>query len=186
MTPHVLPAAGLTTSMRKAILLRVLALSAATALRVPYRAAPARAVAPTRLGAATSLTEDNETPEERRQRLEALGRQAAEDAAYLDSGPADDGGLMAEFNARLDKEGGAEMFKLKTEVTRVGEEARAVTRKATAAGEDVVDAVAGVFSGLTEQQKTVGKIILGLIALQVFLSVLGGSLNGGAGGQYNV
>lgn len=100
----------------------------------------------------------DESEEARRKRLEALGREAASEAAYLDSAPASDDGLMAQFNARVDEEGGATMFKLKSGVNTVSESVSDGTQKAKAASEGAVDAAKGMFSGLTEQQRKIGTI----------------------------
>lgn len=125
-----------------------------------------------------------ETPEERTARLEALGRAAAAEASALDSA-ADDGGLMAEFNARLDQEGGANLFKLKTSVTPVTDAAQDAQRKAKRAADDLAYKAGGVTSGLTEQQKNIGKIIVGLILFQVLIGAIGSAFSGG-GASYSV
>jgi len=77
-----------------------------------------------------SVSEDPESEEARRARLEAIGREEAEKNQYLDSAPADDGGLMAEFQARIDAEGGATAFKVKSSMNNVKEEASEKAREA--------------------------------------------------------
>ena len=131
-----------------------------------------------------SVTDEDESEEERRKRLESLGRQAAEEAAFLDS-TTDDGGLMAEFNARLDQEGGANLLKLKTGVGQVGETAKEGADRAKAASEDLIDAAGAATRGLTEQQKNIGKIVLGLIAFQIVIGLIG-SIFGGGSQSYSV
>ena len=97
----------------------------------------------------------DESDEERRARLERLGREAAaEDAA------GDDGGLMAEFNARLDQEGGATLFSIKSGITNVGETAGDAAKKAQQAGNTVVDSATGWASGLSEQQRNVVVVVV--------------------------
>ena len=63
---------------------------------------------------------------------EAIGREAAAEKNYLDSAPADDGGLMAEFQARIDAEGGANVFKAKSAANDVTEQAKEAANKAKA------------------------------------------------------
>ena len=157
---------------------------------------------------------EDETEEQRRARLEELGRQAADEQAKLDSA-GDDGGLMAEFNSRLDKEGGKELFALKTSASAVTESGKHVARKCPAASEStkvlqhqsspralngralytasdaakvakdkaagLADAASGLTSGLNEQQKNFGKIILGLIAFNLLIGAIGSALGGGGG-----
>ena len=67
------------------------------------------------------------------------------EASKNEDAAADDGGLMAEFNARLDQEGGATMFKIKSEAKQVGDAAKDTAQKVQWAGD--VDAVGG-FSAL--------------------------------------
>jgi hypothetical protein len=76
------------------------------------------------------VAEDPESEEARRARLEAIGREEAERNQFLDSAPADDGGLMAEFQARIDAEGGATAFKVKSGMNSVKEEASETARRA--------------------------------------------------------
>ncbi len=149
--------------------------------------APRSTLAGCRQGTSINIrcsADEDETEEERRKRLESLGRQTAEEAAFLDS-TADDGGLMAEFNARLDREGGANLFKLKTGIGQVGETAKEGADKAKAAGEDLIGAAGAATRGLTEQQKNIGKIVLGLIAFQVVIGLIG-SIFGGGSQSYTV
>jgi len=157
--------------MRGGVLLCILA--TASSLRV----APSRGAVALRRAHVVAAIAD-ESDEERRKRLEAAGREAAEEAKYLD-GAADDGGLSAEFAKRLSAEGGATMFKAKTAVNEAGESAEQVAMKAKMAGEDAVDAVSGVARGLTEQQKNIGKIVIGLILFQILIGAIGSAFGGG-------
>ena len=128
----------------------------------------------------------DETPAERKQRLEELGRKVAAEASYLDTAPIDDGGLMAEFNSRLDKEGGATIFKAKTSVSALGEGAKDTAQAAKDKALDLADAAGGLTSGLSEQQKNIGKIVLGLIAFQILIGAIGSAFGGGGSGGYSV
>ena len=47
-------------------------------------------------------------------------------------------------------------------------------------------AAGGLTSGLSEQQKNIGKIVLGLIAFQVLIGVIGSIFGGGGGQAYSV
>jgi hypothetical protein len=98
-------------------------------------------------------------------------REAAAEQAKLDS-VGDDGGLMAEFNKKLDDEGGATMFKLKTGASQASESAGEAASKVTRAGEDLKDTADGWVAGLTEQQRKIGTIVLGLIAFNLLISTL--------------
>ena len=128
----------------------------------------------------------DETPEERSARLEALGRAEAERLKALDSTPIDDGGLAAAFQERLDAEGGAQMFKLKSNANQLGDSAKDAARQAQSAAADVGDSARGLVSGLTEQQKNVAKIIGGLIAFQLLIGFIGSLFSGGGSGGYSV
>ena len=128
----------------------------------------------------------DETDEERRARLEALGKQAADEQAFMDTAASDDDGLMQEFNARLNDEGGANLFKLKTEAQAVGEGAKDVANAAQGKVQDVANVAGGLVSGLNEQQKNVAKIILGLIAFQIFIGFIASAFSGTGGGGYGV
>ena len=86
-----------------------------------------------------SVAEDPESEEARRARLEAIGREEADRKQYLDSAPADDGGLMAEFQARIDAEGGATAFKVKSNMNNVKEEASETARKAQVGRDSLVE-----------------------------------------------
>merc|ERR1719506_75594 len=127
-----------------------------------------------------SVAEDPESEEARRARLEAIGREEAERNQYLDSAPADDGGLMAEFQARIDAEGGTTAFKVKSGMNSVKEEASETARRAQNAGADLVNKLPS--PNLTEQQQNVGKVILGLIAFQVLIGFISNAMVGGGGG----
>ena len=98
---------------------------------------------------------EDETPAERKARLEELGRQAAAEASFLDSAT-DDGGLMAEFNKRLDAEGGKTVFELKTSASAakegVQETADTVKNKAL----DLADSIPR--PSLNEQQSNILKV----------------------------
>lgn len=158
----------------------VLSLAAASALHTAP-CAPALRAASRRARPVASVVDDRpgEDDPEERSRLEALGRKAAEEALALDSASEGDGGLMAEFNSRIDKEGGANMFKLKTGASQIGESANEVGNKAKFAAEDLADSAGGLVSGLSEQQKNIGKIILGLIAFQLVIGLIGSAFSGG-------
>ena len=86
-----------------------------------------------------SVAEDPESEEARRARLEAIGREEAERNQFLDSAPADDGGLMAEFQARIDAEGGATAFKVMSNMNNVKEEASETARKAQVGRDSLVE-----------------------------------------------
>ena len=128
------------------------------------------AALPSRRAFVTAQQPD-ETPEERRARLEALGREAAAEAARLDSAAGDDA-LMAEFNKRLDQEGGATMFKAKTAVSGVGETASDSAQKAKRVAEDAVDSATSWTNTLTEQQRKIGTIVLGLVAFNIVIGLI--------------
>jgi len=126
-------------------------------------------------------TEDDETPENRRSRLEDLGRKAAEEASYLDSAPADDD-LMKEFNAKIASEGGANMIKIKAGISDVGDTAKVTAFKAKQAGQNVADTGAGFIQGLSTQQRNIATIVFGLIAFNVVIGLVTSSLSQGSGG----
>ena len=86
--------------------------------------------------------------------------------------PQDDGGLMAEFNQRLEAEGGATNFKIKSQVNDVKKGAQETAQKVQYAGEDAVDAVGGLFGKLNPQQQNIAKIVLGLIAFQILIGTI--------------
>lgn len=111
---------------------------------------------------------------ERKARLEALGREVAAEAKYLDSAPADDD-LSAAFNARLAAEGGRSAFRLKTDAAAATEGATAAARKAKDALLDAKDGLSGMTNGLTKQQQNIAKIVLGLIAFQVVIGIISSS-----------
>merc|ERR1719157_514401 len=127
-----------------------------------------------------SVAEDPESEEARRARLEAIGREEADRKQYLDSAPADDGGLMAEFQARIDAEGGATAFKVKSSMNQVKEQASETAGKAQDAGASLVDKLPS--PQLTKQQQDIGKVILGLIAFQVLIGFISSAMSGGGGG----
>ena len=122
---------------------------------------------------------DDESPEERRLRLERIGREEAARASSMDTA-ADDGGLMAEFNARLDSEGGKDLFKLKTGVTGVADSGKEAAQKAQYAVSDALDSVPK--PQLNEQQLNIAKIIGGLILFNVVINAIAGGMGGGGGG----
>lgn len=126
-------------------------------------------------------TEDDETPEQRRARLEDLGRKAAEEASYLDSAPADDD-LMKEFNAKIASEGGANMIKIKAGISDVGDTAKVTAFKAKQAGQNVADTGTGFIQGLSTQQRNIATIVFGLIAFNVVIGLVTSSLSQGSGG----
>ena len=115
--------------------------------------------------------------DEERKRFEAAGREAAEEAAFLDATGADDG-LAAEFAKRLEQEGGATTFKIKSSANAAKEGVAEGASKAKAVGEDALDAVGSVASGLTEQQKNIAKIVFGLIAFQILIGVISSAMRG--------
>ena len=94
------------------------------------------------------------------------------EASKNEDAAADDGGLMAEFNARLDQEGGATMFKIKSEAKQVGDAAKNTAQKVQWAGEDAADAVGGFFGRLNPQQQNILKIVAGLIAFQILIGTV--------------
>ena len=61
-------------------------------------------------------------------------------------------GLMAEFNARIDAEGGKTNFLIKSQVNEAKKGAQETAQKVQYAGEDAVDAVGGLFGKLNPQQ----------------------------------
>ena len=128
---------------------------------------------------------DGETPDQRRARLEELGRQAAAEASFMDSAPSDDGGLMAEFNKRLDSEGGATVFKAKTAASAAGESANEAAGAVKNKALDAADAAGCLVSGLSEQQKNIGKILLGIVAFNILIGLIGSAFSGG-GSSYSV
>ena len=81
--------------------------------------------------------------------------------------------LMEQFNRRLDAEGGANMFKLKTTASNVGESVSDSANQAKRAGEDAAATIEGAFNGLTTQQRNIATIVLGLIAFQILISLIG-------------
>ena len=158
---------GSSMTMRS-LLLICLSLGVVSSLRVLAPLPRTSALSRTRSPVAMA---DEESEEERRQRLEALGREeAALDAA------ADDGGLMAEFNKRLDDEGGATAFKAKVAVSDAQKAATDTAERAKMAGEDLADTVSGWTNSLTEQQRKIGTIVLGLIAFNLFINFLATAL----------
>ena len=155
--------------------MRAFAVIAILPLCTALRFAPITPKAPLRCSspiASAAEPPEDETEEQRRQRLEKLGREAAEELTTLDSA-ADDGGLMAEFNARLNQEGGANVFKLKTGAAAVTETANEAAQAAKDKAAGIADAASSVTSGLNEQQKNVGKIILGIIAFNLLIGAIG-------------
>ena len=68
---------------------------------------------------------------------------------------------------------------------QVSDAAKQSAQKAQYAAEDAADAVGGLTSGLTEQQKNIGKIIVGLILFQVLIGAIGSAFSGG-GASYSV
>ena len=135
---------------------------------------PPRSVADCSTGASTSAA-----------RLEELGRKVAEEAAFLDSSPADDG-LMAEFNARLESEGGKEVFKIKQSVAEASDVAKEGADKIKGVAEGAADAAGGLLSRLTPQQRNIATIILGLIGFQLLIGSIGSALSGGGQDGYVV
>lgn len=99
---------------------------------------------------------EGETPAERKARLEELGRKAAAEASFLDSASADDGGLMAEFNSRLDKEGGKTVFELKTSASAVGEGVKETADSVKNKAADLADSIPR--PSLNEQQSNILKV----------------------------
>ena len=114
-----------------------------------------------------------------------LPKNEREAMAKMDSA-GDDGGLMAEFNARLDQEGGANLFKMKTQAAAVSEGANDAAKAAKDKAEDLANAAGNLTSGLTEQQKNIGKIILGLIAFNLLIQALASAFSGGGASTYSV
>ena len=89
-----------------------------------------------------------------------------------DVAPEDDGGLMAEFNARIDAEGGKTNFLIKSQVNEAKKGAQETAQKVQYAGEDAVDAVGGLFGKLNPQQQNIAKIVAGLIAFQILIGTI--------------
>ena len=173
-----------TLIMRLALLLLVSQLIVAAAFRPPTAIArplvQLRADRPVVLSAVVEPPED-ESPEARRERLEKLGREEAARLAELDSA-ADDGGLSAAFQARLDAEGGANAFKIKSSANAAKEEAANAARVVKNKGDDLLDAASGLTSGINENQKRVLLIIFGLFAFQIVIGFIGSAFSGGGGG----
>ena len=115
---------------------------------------------------------DEESEEERRMRLEALGREAAAEAQRLDSAGVGDDGLMAEFNQRLESEGGPALFKLKTGASQVGDGAAEAAGKVGDASGELLDGAKGWLSGLPEQQRKIVTIVGGIIAFQIIIGAI--------------
>lgn len=113
-----------------------------------------------------------ESDEDRRTRLERLGREEAAEFARLDSAGGGDGGLMAEFNERLDKEGGATMFKAKSALNQAGDAVKQGADGAQRAGEGVAGAVDSWIAGLTEQQRKILTIVGALIAFNLVINAI--------------
>jgi hypothetical protein len=119
--------------------------------------------------------------DDEQKRFDRLGREeAALDAAPIGG----DGGLAAEFNARLASEGGREVFKIKTGVSEVGSVAKEGMGKVQEAGQNV----AGNLPRLNQQQQNIAKIIGGLVLFQVVIQLFAALLSGGndGGGGYSV
>lgn len=125
---------------------------------------------------------EDESPEERRARLERLGREEAARLSELDSPALDDGGLSAAFKARLDAEGGANAFKIKSSANAAKEEAANAARLVKEKGDDLLDAASGLTRGINENQKRVLLIIAGLFAFQILIGFIGSAMSGGGGG----
>ena len=120
--------------MRTAALLVAFGCALTHSLQLPALARPLQLPTRHRCSLVASVADDPESEEARRARLEAIGREEAERNQYLDSAPADDGGLMSEFQARIDAEGGATAFKVKSSMNSVKEEASETARRAQAVG----------------------------------------------------
>ena len=115
--------------MRPAAVAVLLGSALAHSLELPLRPLQLR-----RCSVVASVAEDpGESDEARRARLEAIGREDAAKQQYLDSASADDGGLMAEFQARIDAEGGNTAFKVKSSMNQVKEQAAEQAGKAQVA-----------------------------------------------------
>lgn len=124
------------------------------------------------------MSVDGESDEERRERLQRLGREAAREAEMLDSA-GEDGGLSAEFNARLAKEGGANVFKVKSSMNQAVDSLQDGAQKARGAVDDLSYQAGSVTRGLTEQQKNIAKIVVGLIAFNIAIGLIGSAFGGG-------
>ena len=161
---------------------------ATAALRAPAVATRVPAAGPRPRARRVAMTEEppDETEAERRARLEELGRQAAAEAAFLDSAPASGDDLMAEFNKRLDDEGGATVFKAKVALNEAGESAKETADGVKRAGQDVASTATGALSRLTTQQKNIAKIVGGLILFNIVIQLIGGIFGGGGGQGYSV
>mmetsp|Transcript_34728 Transcript_34728/g.103507 ORF Transcript_34728/g.103507 Transcript_34728/m.103507 type:complete len:159 (-) Transcript_34728:612-1088(-) len=156
----------------------------AGALLIPF-ALPAGSVLPARavllpvrchrVAPVVMDSSDDESEAERRARYEALGREEVVRQSGLDAG-ADDGGLMAEFNKRVESEGGATAFKAKIAVSDAKSTVTSTAAGAKRAGEEAVDAVSSLGDRLTEQQRKIATIVFGLIGFQIFIQILSSAL----------
>eukprot|EP00746_Dinoflagellata_sp_MGD_P127629 gnl/MRDRNA2_/MRDRNA2_62155_c0_seq1.p1 gnl/MRDRNA2_/MRDRNA2_62155_c0~~gnl/MRDRNA2_/MRDRNA2_62155_c0_seq1.p1 ORF type:complete len:316 (+),score=58.12 gnl/MRDRNA2_/MRDRNA2_62155_c0_seq1:66-1013(+) len=129
--------------------------------------------------AATAYSEDNSP---------SNSSKAAEEID-LDAPMIDDGGLAAAFKKRLDQEGGAEMLKLKTGVADVRDAATSSARKAQRvvtekvvnpadrAVEPAKNFLGNWWGRLDNNQRTIAKVIGGIIAFRLVLDAVGGSMN---------
>ena len=85
--------------------------------------------------------------------------------AALDSAPEGEDELMREFNKRLEAEGGALRFKLRTDAKRVAEGVQAGADRVKGATQDVTDSAVSAASRLPPN-------FVPIISVMLFLSVL--------------
>jgi len=94
----------------------------------------------------------------------------------MDAPMLDDGGLAAAFRKRLDQEGGAEMLKLKTGLSDVGDAAKErvkpIQQKVSQQAGQAQQPVAKWWNGLDNTQQTIAKVIGGILALRILLGVV--------------
>lgn len=64
------------------------------------------------------------------------------------------------------------MFKVKSSVSGIGDSATDTAKKAQRAGEDAIDAASSWTNRLTEQQRKIGTIVLGIVAFNVVISAI--------------
>merc|ERR1719203_1796282 len=82
-----------------------------------------------------------------RERLQKLGEEAANEARRLDASSAGDD-LLNEFNRRLEREGGAAQFRLRTDAQQVAENVQGSANKVKEAGRGLADSANSAVSQL--------------------------------------
>lgn len=127
---------------------------------------------------------DEPEDETERERLARLGREVAAEQARLDgAGAAEGDSLMAEFNKRLEAEGGATQFKIKTDAKAAAEKVQAGAEKVQGIGLDLADSASSAVSRLPPNLLP----IIGVcVLLSVLPSIVGALFSGGGSGGYTV